>query len=427
MRALERIVARARREPGRVAVTCEGRSWSYGELLARACAPRGRCLVHHGPKSLAAAAAWLGCLRAGAAFVPLDPAWPAARAAAVRRALSRPGALRRGDAMVLFTSGSEGEPKGIPLSARNIDYFLDWSVRLLGLGPGDSLANLAPWGFDLSILDVLGAWSAGARVELFQREAAYDPAGLAARLASEFTAVYATPSLYMHLQDRGGLSARLKGGSLRRLVYAGESYPPRRLRELAGLVPAVYNFYGPTETNVCAWHRVTPADLRGTAVPIGRPPAGTRLRAVQGELEVRGPGVMRGYLGGPPCRGVFRTRDRVRRARGGWVFLGRSDRQLKLRGQRVEPAEVEAALEALPGVRRALVVAEGDGLAAHVESATLTLAQAKAALARVLPPYMNVARLTRHPRGLPLTSRGKPDLAPSSPHLSRAANSRPAR
>lgn len=409
MRALERILARARREPGRVAVTCEGKSWSYGELVARAAAPRGRFLLHHGPKSLAAAAAWLGCLRAGATFVPLDPSWPAARVAKVRAALARPGALKRGDVMLLFTSGSEGEPKGIPLSARNIDYFLGWSLRLLGLGPGDSLANLAPWGFDLSLLDVLGAWSAGARVELFQREAAYDPRGLAARLASEFTCVYATPSLYMHLQQRGGLGARLKGGSLRRLVYAGESYPPARLRGLFGRGPAVYNFYGPTETNVCAWHRVTAADLRAGAVPIGKPPAGTRLRVVDGELEVRGPGVMRGYLGAPPSRGVFRTRDRVRRARGGLVFLGRSDRQVKLRGQRVELAEVEAALEALPGVRRALVVAGPGGLAAHVESATLTLERAKAALARVLPPYMNVARLTRHPRGLPLTARGKPD------------------
>lgn len=410
MRALERILARARREPNRVAVTCEGRSWSYGELVARAVVPRGRYVVHHGPKSLAAAAAWLGCLRAGATFVPLDPSWPAARAAKVHAALARPGALRREDAMVLFTSGSEGEPKGIPLSARNIDYFLDWATRLLQLGPGDSLANLAPWGFDLSILDVLGAWSAGARVELFQREATYDPRGLAARLADEFTAVYATPSLFMHLERNGGLASRLKGGSLRRIVYAGESYPPARLRALFGRGPELFNFYGPTETNVCAWHRVSAADLRAAAVPIGRPPAGTRLRVVDGELEVRGPGVMRGYLGGPPARGAFRTRDRVRRARGGLVFLGRSDRQVKLRGQRVELAEVEAALEALPGVRRALVTAGPDGLAAHVESATLTLERAKAGLARVLPPYMNVARLTRHPRGLPLTARGKPDL-----------------
>ncbi|MDX6769337.1 MAG: AMP-binding protein [Elusimicrobiota bacterium] len=411
MRLLDRVRAHARRSPDRVAVVCGGESLTYGELLARARAPRGRFLLHHGPKSLDAAASWLGCLAAGVPFVPLDPSWPAARARKARARLERTGALKRGDAMVLFTSGSEGEPKGIPLSLGNVEYFLDWSTRLLRLGADDRVANLAPWGFDLSILDVLGAWSAGASVELFQAEAVYDPRALAARLAADFTRVYATPSLLMHLVERGGLSGRLARGRLRTVVYAGESYPARELRKLYGRGPALYNFYGPTETNVCAYHRVTRRDLAGPEVPIGVAPAGTRLRLVEGELEARGPGVMRGYLGGPPSRGVFRTRDRARRARGGgFVFLGRSDRQVKFRGHRVEPAEIEAALCSLPGVRRAAVVPGEDGFVAHLECArAVSLARAKARLARELPPHMTVARVVRHPGGLPVTARGKLD------------------
>lgn len=411
MRLLDRVLAHARRRPDATAAVCGGESLSYRELLARARAPRGRYLLHHGPKSLAAAAAWLGCLRAGVPFVPLDPSWPAARARAVRTQLDRRGALKGSDAMVLFTSGSEGAPKGIPLSRENIDYFLGWSTRLLGFAPDDAVANLAPWGFDLSILDVLGAWSAGARVELFQQEAAYDPAGLSARLAGGCTRVYATPSLLMHLEGRGGLASRLARGKVRSLVYAGESYPVAALRRLHGRVPEVYNFYGPTETNVCAYRRVTRRDLAGPAVPIGAAPAGTRLRVVDGELEVSGPGVMRGYLGGAPCRGTFRTRDRVRRARGGaLVFLGRSDRQVKFRGWRVEPAEMEAALDAIPGVRRSVVVPGRDGFVAHLEAErTVGLARVKARLAALLPPHMTVHRIIHHPRGLPLTSRGKLD------------------
>ena len=412
MRLLDRVLAHARRQPEKTAATCGGRSLTYRELVARSGPPRGRYLLHHGPKSLAAAAAWLGCLKAGVPFVPLDPTWPASRVRAVRAQLDRAGALNKTDAMVLFTSGSEGAPKGIPLSLANIEYFLDWSSRLLELGADDVFANLAPWGFDLSILDVLGAWGAGGRVEFFQREAVYDPAALSDRLRGGFTRVYATPSLLMFLEAKGALSRGLERASLRSIVYAGESYPVSALRRLFGRGPVIYNFYGPTETNVCAYRRVTRRDLAGPAVPIGAAPAGTRLRVVDGELEVRGPGVMRGYLSGAPSRGVFRTRDRVRRARGGaLVFLGRADRQVKSSGYRVEPAEIEAALDSLAGVRRSVVVPGRDGFVAHIEAARpVGLARAKARLAEVLPPHMTVSRVVLHPEGLPLTARGKVDL-----------------
>lgn len=408
---LERILAHARRRPAKTAARCAGKSLTYGELVARARAPKGPYVLHHAPKSLAAAAAWLGCLRAGVPFVPLDPSWPAARARKVRSLLQREGALRGTDALVLFTSGSSGEPKGIPLSLANIDYFLGWSSRLLGLGSGDVVANLAPLGFDLSILDVLGAWRAGATVELFQAEAAYDPAGLAARLAREFTGVYATPSLLMRLEDRGGLSTKLADGRLKRVVYAGEAYPPGELKKLLRGGLDVYNFYGPTETNVCAFHRVARRDLGRPAIPIGGPPAGTTLSIVDGELEVRGPGVMRGYLAGAPCRGRFRTGDRAARdEKGRLVFLGRRDRQVKFRGRRVEPEEIEAVLNALPGVRRVFVELRGDAFVAHLESARpVGLAAAKARLAGELPPHMTVGRLVLYPGGLPLTARGKVD------------------
>ncbi len=412
MRLLELVAGHARARPHRPAVRCGARTWSYGRLWDAARRVRGPFVLHHGPKSLEAAAVWLGCLRSGVPFVPLDPSWPAARARKARALLSRRGALKPGDAMVLFTSGSEGEPKGIPVSAAGIDYFLDWTSELLRFAPDDRLPNLASWGFDLSLLDVLGAWRAGAMVELFQAEAAYAPKSLAARLAREFTGVYATPSLLMHLDDAGGLGGRLARARLRRVVYAGESYPPAALRRLLRPGLPVYNFYGPTETNVCAFRRVSARDLRRAEVPIGRPPDGTRLSAPRGELVVDGPGVMRGYLGGRPCAGVFRTADRAARTKDGWVFMGRSDRQVKHRGLRVEPAEIEAALLSLPGVRRAAVTHAPAGFTAHLHARRpVGLAEAKARLARELPPHMSVRRVVLHPEGLPLTARGKLDWA----------------
>jgi acyl-coenzyme A synthetase/AMP-(fatty) acid ligase len=127
--------------------------------------------------------------------------------------------------------------------------------------------------------------------------------------------------------------------------------------------------------------------------------------------------VVRGYLGGGACRGTFRTRDRVKRGRGGaYVFLGRGDRQVKFRGWRVEPAEIEAVLDAVPGVGRSVVVPGPDGFVAHLEGArAVGLATVKARLAAVLPPHMTVNRLVFHPRGLPRTPRGKLDLRKLTP------------
>lgn len=406
-----RLLEACEKHRERTALVCEGSRLTYGELLARPVAPAASYRLHHGPKSLDAAAALFDCLRSGTAFAPLDASWPAARVERARAVLDRPGALRPEDALVLFTSGSTGEPKGIPLSARNIDYFLDWSTRLLGFTENDAIPNLAPLGFDLSILDILGAWRAGARVELFPAEAAYDPEGLSDRLAGEFTSLYAAPSLLMHLQNKGGLAGKLARGRLTRLVYAGESYPVAELKKFWGAAPAVYNFYGPTETNVCAFHRVREADLSGEAIPIGKAPEGTRLSLHEGEIVVRGPGVMRGYLGGEPAAGEFQTRDRAGLdAEGNLVFRGRSDRQVKIRGHRVELEEIEAVLNRLEGVARSRVVFKDGRLIAHLETARqVALEELKTLCAAFLPPHMSVGGLSLHPEGLPLTERGKID------------------
>lgn len=407
----DRLARACEKHRERTALVCEGRSLTYAQLLARPAASGAPYLLHHGRKTLEAGAALFDCLRGGVPFVPLDATWPAARVESVREALERPDALKSGDAVVLFTSGSAGAPKGIPLSARNVGYFLDWSTRLLGFAEDDAIPNLAPLGFDLSLLDLLGGWLAGARVELFPAEAVYDPEGLSARLGAEFTSLYASPSLLMHLETRGGLARKLAGGRLRRLVYAGESYPVASLRKLWGAAPAVYNFYGPTETNVCAFHRVREADLTGREIPIGRAPEGTTLTLDAGEIVVRGPGVTRGCLGGESVAGEFRTGDRAELdAEGNLVFRGRLDRQVKIRGARVEPAEVEAVLGGLEGVTRVVVVPRDGSLVAHLEAARpVALEEAKALCARRLPPHMTVSALLLYPEGLPVTERGKID------------------
>lgn len=346
-------------------------------------------------------------------------------------------------AYILYTSGSTGDPKGVCLSHRNAVAFVEWAGDVAGVTAADRLSNHAPFNFDLSVFDLYAAFRAGASVHLIPAELAYAPAALAGFLRERRISVwYSVPSVLTLMMREGG---ELDAGAppcLRICVFAGEPFPIQQVRALAGAWPGVrlLNWYGPTETNVCTWHEVTERDLaRDAALPIGIPASGAtiRLEPVPGgagadveatagtdadgddpaqEIVVDGPTVMLGYWGREPHRGPYRTGDLGRwNERGELEYLGRRDHQVKVRGNRIEPGEIEAAIAAGGGVADVAVVVVGQGLAARLRAvvvpeagARISLLEAKRRCAERLPTYMIVDEL-RLAESLPLTPNGKKD------------------
>ncbi|MGW1929899.1 amino acid adenylation domain-containing protein [Streptomyces sp. NPDC001919] len=357
-------------------------------------------------------------------------------------------------AYILYTSGSTGTPKGVMLSHRNATAFVDWTVAEFGLTAEDRLSSHAPVHFDLSVFDVFAAASAGACLVLVpEHQRALGPA--LNRLVAEegITVWYSVPGALIRMLDARN-HALLRTSRLRTVLFAGEPFALKHLRRLRAALPeaSLHNLYGPTETNVCTHHRVTDDDLaprRTAPPPIGRPCpyADTRLlgpdgRAVpdvpgaEGELCVTGDSVMLGYWGRTPlaeaggAARTHRTGDLVRSLEGGgYLYLGRRDHMIKIRGHRVEPEEIEAVLMRRPDVHEAVCVAvpDADGnqeLRAHVVPADGVVPEAaelRAHCAATLPRYMVPAAF--HLAGsFPRTSTGKVDRrALAAPALRESA------
>jgi clorobiocin biosynthesis protein CloN4 len=414
-------------------------------------------------------------LRLGAAYVPIDPATPLARAAAVVRDCAarlvcargpwlarmaaecgpavrcldtadiESGEIEPGEiepvnepidvddlAYILYTSGSTGVPKGVCISHRNARAFVDWAAAELSAQPSDRFANHAALTFDLSVLDIYAAFAGGAMVYLIPHELAYAPRRLVELLHEQRISVwYSVPSALTLMIRDGGLLDRSAPADLRALLFAGEPFPIAQVRRLAEWTDArLLNLYGPTETNVCAFHEVEPADLeRDRPVPIGAAASGDTVWALrpdggqvgvgeEGELWVDGPTVMLGYWGREPNRGPYPTGDIVRMLPGGaFDYVGRRDLMVKVRGYRVELGDVESVLAAHPDVEEAAVVATGAGVDARLEAfvvptpgrspGVLTL---KRHIAERLPPYMIADRIHLIVM-LPRTGNGKVDRA----------------
>jgi clorobiocin biosynthesis protein CloN4 len=240
------------------------------------------------------------------------------------------------------------------------------------------------------------------------------------------TVWYSVPSALALMVEQAEMSARVLP-SLRAILFAGEAYPRRALARLRDAFPAtrLLNLYGPTETNVCTFHEVREVD---GDVPIGRACCGDEVWAVaqngarcekrgdEGELWVSGPTVMRGYWGKDPQVGPYATGDLVRVVEPGvYAFVGRKDRMLKVRGHRIEPAEVEAAISEHENVREAAVFVRGEGLDARLVACIVpvrepapSLLAMKGHTAQRLPRYMILDELVVVP-SLPRTSNGKLD------------------
>ncbi|MEV7684223.1 amino acid adenylation domain-containing protein [Streptomyces sp. NPDC088341] len=361
-------------------------------------------------------------------------------------------------AYISHTSGSTGAPHAVMIERAGLDAYLRFVVRDYGLGPHTVAVQLAPLGYDASIRDIFAPLVAGGRLVLVER-ARLLRADTFAAVLQEYgadTVLSTTPSLLTFLAQGPDAAERL--GGVRTVVSSGESLRPFLAAGGRALVGGLLvNQYGPTECTMTSTRYKVPAVPDTSADVIGTPIDGVtvqvlddELRAVPdgavGELYIGGGGVARGYRGlaaltagrflpdpsGPPGARMYRTGDLTRRLPGGELeYLGRSDRQIKIRGHRVDPAEIEGALLTHPHITGAVVTAETDGqgrtwLYAHVTglSAGTRDASVRAHLAATLPPHMLPRRFTRIDR-LPVTRSGKTDRGtlgrPSVPAAERVS------
>jgi amino acid adenylation domain-containing protein/thioester reductase-like protein len=354
----------------------------------------------------------------------------------------QPGAPPDQLAYVMYTSGSTGAPRGVGVTHANLANYVRWKVRALPPAPGDRVLHKTSVGFDSAVGEIWYPLVTGAELVLARPGGQRDLDYLAEVLREQrITILKAVPSLYQALLSTGGLAGC---DDLRLLLSGGEALPAWVARDLHTTTGAqVINLYGPAEATVSATWAVADPTVDEGRVPIGRPiddvtvwvlddarnpvPVG-----VEGELHIGGAGVGQGYLGDPertaerfgpdPFEGspearLYRTGDRARwLGDGQLMFVGRRDDQVNLRGQRIELAEVEAALGQLPAVRAAAVHVVGDDpvsrmLVAHVEGdAPIDEPALKRALARVLPSGMVPSRIV-HAAVLPRLPSGKVDRA----------------
>ncbi len=435
--------------------------------LAAIMTDSGITVVLAGPATAGQAAAMAGAVPALRTVVVADPlgagqpaAWPepgtappgepavlpwAAVLAEPAGALPADVTIETDLAYILYTSGSTGTPKGVMISHRASLTFVDWSATGTGLGAEDRVCSPAPLHFDLSVFDVFASCEAGACMVVVPENMTVFPARLAGWIDRERVSVwYSVPSVLTMLAEYGNL--RESGlPALRTVIFAGEVFPAKHLAKLMAELPGprYLNWYGPTETNVCTWYEVPAGAAPAVPVPIGKACANTDAFAVtadgdrvtkpgqEGELYVRGPGLMSGYWGDASktagvlvanpfqpayAEAAYRTGDLVSLDEAGdWVFLGRRDGMVKTRGYRVELGEVESALYAHPAVREAAVLPVpdellGNRLRAVISADGLTREEILGHCRRRLPAYM-VPDVVEFREALPRTSTGKIDRA----------------
>ncbi len=481
---VDRIVEHANRTPDAVAVVVGGESQTYEALVTEAArvgaALRGlgvgsgdRVGVLLGrDKNLVPTL--LGIMGVGAAYVPMDPRYPSAR---LEQMLEDSGAVvlvTRGSlasgvdesmprldlgtwdrpepepfssvdvesaAYVIYTSGSTGRPKGVEVPHRAVANFLESMAREPGMVSEDVLLAVTTISFDIAVLELYLPLTVGARVVVAHEDEVGDGRRLAELIEYEgVTVLQATPATWKLLVGTGWA-----GASGLRALCGGEALLPAVAEELLDRVGELWNMYGPTETTV--WSTVDRV-VAGEPIRIGRPIANTTAYVVDergrsvpigapGELWIGGSGVTHGYVGRPDLTAerfvespngdgerVYRTGDLARwRPDGRLEHLGRLDDQVKVRGYRVEPGEIETRIRDHESVDDVVVVARDDRLLAYVVGtrATVETEELRAWVSAALPAYM-VPSVFVLLDALPLTPNGKVDrtaLPDPDPRASR--------
>ena len=423
-----------RYDPAAPALRCAGERLDYAELHARAerlahelvasGARPGALVALALPRGTDLVVAALAVVKAGAAYLPLDPAYPADRigymladaapvlavttgavagalpaltglphllldAEEVRRRIAghpagpvgTPAPHPLETAYTIYTSGSTGRPKGVVVPQGALANLLHDMAERFRVAPGDRFLSVTTFGFDISNLELLVPLLTGAELVLAEREQVLDPAALAGLVRDcGATVMQATPTLWHALvTEHPDCLAGL------RVLIGGEAVGAPLADALRAAAAEVTNVYGPTETTV--WSTAAVLDgVRGGVPPIGRPIANTRVYVLDdalrpappgavGELYIAGDGVATGYHGRPgltatrfvpdpygrPGSRMYRTGDVVRWGADGQIeYLGRADHQVKIRGFRIELGEIESALTAHPAVSQAAVLARTD-------------------------------------------------------------------
>jgi amino acid adenylation domain-containing protein len=506
------VTEAARSRPDARALIGEDRTFTYAELddysnrlawvLRSHGCERGHRVALLMPNSAHAVATLLGVLKAGCAYVPLDPSGGVVRIADMLRQCEpkvliangcapqlvedldtrgvvtgwlgpadpapRPTDFTLADiaaapsdlpvsdvgpddlAYILFTSGTTGSPKGVPVRHRSARAFRDWSVRQFGLGPDDRVSGHTALTFDLSIFDIFTTFGAGAELHLVPKRVRLMPHEVARFIEErELTLWFSVPSQLAYVARFDAL-ADADVGSLRHVAWCGDVLTTPSLLYWKRRLPGVTftNLYGPTETTVASSYHVVPDsfDDPGATIPIGTACTGEELLVLDehlvgvpegavGDLYIGGIGLSPGYWrdlvrteeafiqdprSADGSERLYRTGDRGRLGPGGAVeFLGRADFQIKTGGYRVEPAEVERAVLALPKVTACVVVAvtvddfSGNAVGCVYVPSPGTAPRAsemKKQLADALPAYMVPSRWLALAE-LPLDSRGKVDRA----------------
>ncbi|QOY92808.1 amino acid adenylation domain-containing protein [Massilia sp. UMI-21] len=431
-----RFAEQVARDPAAVAVADGGRDHSYGELdawsgrIAAALQAHGlragEAVGLSGQRSAAMVAGMLGIVRAGGAYLPLDPDYPAERLAfmaadaGLRMMVGAPGGAALdglalvdtgalpdavpadapalgGDApaCIIYTSGSTGTPKGTLVPQRAVMRLVVGS-DYVSFGPGDRVAHLASPSFDATSFELWGPLLNGGTAVVIERDTVLSPAAFAQALQERaIDTAFVTTALF-NLVAQGAPDAF---AAMRAVLFGGEAVDPSMVRAVlqGGAPQRLLHVYGPTEvTTFSCWHAVDAVPKQAATVPIGRPLANGSCHVldrhmqpvpvgVVGELYLGGAGLAHGYLArggmsaarfvadpfGAPGARLYRTGDLVRRtAQGEIVYVGRIDHQVKIRGFRIEPGEVEAALRAHAAVGQALVMVDqgptGKRLVAYV-------------------------------------------------------------
>ncbi|NTX35800.1 amino acid adenylation domain-containing protein, partial [Myxococcus sp. CA033] len=478
--------------PHATAVISDDGTLSFSQLEARASRLAARLLqtgVRPGSlvavfleRSLELPVALLAILKAGAAWLPLDPAYPRERLAFMLQDAAPPVLLtqphlqaalpegptvisldpqwgahgddgeRRFDtevavapsspAYLIYTSGSSGQPKATLVSHQALANHMAWLLSAFPLLPGDRVLLKTPLSFDASVWEIWAPLLAGLPLVLAPTDAHRDPAALLASvLRHRVSVLQLVPSLLRFLLDEEGLASA--ASHLRFLFCGGEALPSELARRLHATLPRalLVNLYGPTEVTIDSTFALASPSESRAAIPIGRPVSNTRAyvldallepvpTGVPGELFLAGAQLSLGYLHRPhltaerfipdpfgtePGARIYRTGDKVRwLADGTLEYLGRLDFQVKLRGQRIELGEVEAALLAHADVREAVALVREDSpgnqhlVGYVVASETVDIAALRTFLLARLPEYMVPAVLVPL-EALPLTANGKLD------------------
>ncbi|MDQ0847817.1 non-ribosomal peptide synthetase [Streptomyces sp. V1I6] len=482
----------------RVAVRYEGRTLTYRQLAERTArlahhlhalgVRPGDHVAVHMDRSPDLVTALVAVVRAGAVYVPVDPANPpervrylladsgarvvvadqahaavptaagalvvcpdraADRAALDDRPTTAPAVTVGGDDPVytIYTSGTTGKPKGCRNSQQGVANRLLWMQERFPLGPADRVAQKTPYGFDVSVWEFFWPLIAGASIVVARPGGHADPAYLARLLHDEqVTVTHFVPSvLGMFLRH----PAAARCTTLRYVFASGEALPVATMRhfyEVLGAGTELHNLYGPTEAAIDVTHWACRPDWDEPTVPIGRPVAHTRIHLLDedlrpvpagtpGEIVIGGRQVALGYHRRPelnaerfiaspfpdddPSPRLYRTGDLGLLGEDGQIrYLGRIDNQFKLRGLRIEPEEIEAALTDVPAVAEARVLPVHDEISGEQALAAVCVAAGpdgppdvsalRRALGETLPAYLVPSRY-RFVARLPLTTNGKLD------------------